>query len=287
MGKTGGFTVESLKHRVLPTEDAYKTFSLNGRNILAVADGITRDPQAMDYLDLSSRLSQLRFVLGYPHPSPARAVADLFCTQFSSFAGEWGFDLSNVPEFMKGCNYLIGESNKEWITERGDQFDFLQYDYPACVAAGAIELNGQVNFGFIADCGVAILDEKGRLRFVTPNEGPNSKGSIDQDIARRFNTSFVSPLGRRIIRQQYRNNPKNPLSYGALTGQPEANVFIRSGQETLLPGEVLFVFTDGVEDLVRKGDLADIVKSKRFDQLESLCKAQVRSEGTLAYLAKD
>ena len=85
---------------------------------------------------------------------------------------------------------------------------------------------------------------------------------------------------RATVRGQLRNNPQYELGFGALTGQPEAINFGEVSQFNIQPGDVILVYTDGVEPV-----LNEITKHLRaggtLADLEKLCKTRVSSEGTL------
>ena len=82
-------------------------------------------------------------------------------------------------------------------------------------------LNLSVEQAALTGESISVQEGNGR-KFMTPNEGPNSKGSIDADIKSKYKTGFKFPEGRKIIRSEYRNNPIQPLAYGALTGEENA-----------------------------------------------------------------
>jgi hypothetical protein len=283
-----GFTVESFLHKVLPIEDAYR-FSAGKRNIIVTADGITRDPHGLKELDLSNAIVKARFVLGYPKPSPAKQIADSFSDYFCVTAEAYDEQITPVKlgYLMRASNHWLKHLAEEYKRRHNiEDFDYLIHDIPGCVASCAVEEEGKVIWGFIADCGVTIFEEDGKLLFRTPNEGPNSRGSIDQDVLTKYKTAFRYPQGRKIIRREYRNNPSNPLSYGAFTGEVNAGSYIRTGERAIFPGQTLMAYTDGLEDAVYSEEFSRLLKERRFDQLKPFCKSQIRTEGSLVYLAK-
>ena len=70
--------------------------------------------------------------------------------------------------------------------------DYLGSDLAGCTFAGVFEEDGKLYTLFIADSGIAIAGEEGEVRFKTPDEGPNSKGSIDEDIKNQLKFIGVS-----------------------------------------------------------------------------------------------
>jgi len=215
-----------------PKEDSFKYYSGKNRIIVAIADGITRD-----------------LINGkYPNPSPAKKAADIFC---KSFLEKQDFEY---------CNKNIAELNKSL------KVDYLENDFAACVAVGGIIENNKLKYGFITDCGVSIFDEKGKLRFGTENEGPNSKGSIGEDVRKKYNSSFQEDKGRRIIRSKYRNNLSEPLAYGALTGEKVAMNYVRTGEQKVMKGDYIIFYSDGFYPILFSNKFNI---SKEFNKLEN------------------
>lgn len=278
-----GFTVCNWKTKVVrkPQEDFYKMHKIYPQtNILSVADGITRD--CLDGHPVNKSISGLiRTFVAYPRPSPAKEAAKIFCGLTFDYTS-----LDINEELIKSKFRDANQEIKMFNWEVYPSPDYLVNDFAACVASIAIEKNSEVYYGFIADCGVAILDSKGNLRFKTPNEGPNSKGSIDQDIKTKYNTSFSEPRGRKIIRSEYRNNPKNHLAYGALTGEESAMEYVRIGMLPRDHKDYVLVYSDGLEEIIFNGDkdisgpFVDTLKNN-ISQLEKFCEKIVKSEGTL------
>lgn len=265
----------------LPREDCWRFDEIEG--IMGVADGITRDPEGILVLpDKDDFWGNVKAGVKYPRPSQARISADRCLEAIRYYLRKSDcIDEKEIEAAMAFANCEIGV-----INERANPNpDFLFDDYWACVASVAALQGDELVYGFIADCGVAVFDEKGNV-IRTDNEGPNSKGSIDDDVKAKYDTTFKHPEGRKIIRSLYRNNPSNPLAYGALTGQPEAMHYVRTGQFEVKPGSMALVYTDGLENTIFSGKFADKLRQRDFRGLKKLCKAGVKGEGTLVYLVK-
>ncbi|MBU3912874.1 MAG: hypothetical protein KKE50_02155 [Nanoarchaeota archaeon] len=291
-----GFTVKNRRN-LKPVEDAY-AFSGDGKAIV-VADGITRDARRTpvlrfpeNKLDVLGYLGAMRFFASYPKEggNPARLVCSLFASD------EWR---EKTPEYVRkrveDINQAVGRVNETTRrVQKWKEFDYLEHDIPGCVAAGAVEDNGRVSYFYIADCGIAILDRFGYEIFRTKNEGPNSRGSIDKDISEKFGEDFNHPGGRKRIRRDYRNNPENQLSYGALTGEPEAMSYVRTGQVEARDGVFLIGYSDGLEGVIGINGFRKILfeeaARRNFgvmnEKLRRLCQKQVSSEGTLVYMIR-
>jgi len=296
MRTADGFTVKNWKS-IKPVEDAY-AISNDGKTI-AVADKITRDPIRTPVLrfpkhklDILGYLGLTRFFANYPESG--NDVSGLACSLFTTNHWKDG-SCKEVRDEVEQINLAIGRLNEYTkLSNHWKEFDYLEHDIPGCVAAGAVENNGKVSYFYIADCGIAVYDRLGNIKFRTNNEGPNSRGSIDEDVAVKFRTGFSSPKGRRIIRELYRNKPDNMLSYGALTGEKEAMSYVRTGETSVDEGDVLMGYSDGLEDMIEAREfrrlLLEGIGRRDFgvmkERLAKFCKSKVRSEGTLVYMIR-
>jgi hypothetical protein len=275
-----GFTV-CHPLNLKPEEDSYSFGQKHG--LIAVADGITRDPKGMPILPNGRHdvLGMLRFFWNYPKSSPAKVAADTFVRTF----------LQTMLDFKekdsKSIQSAFEEANKSIRILnlcRNIFPDYLEKDYWACVAAGT-SLRQQdhqkvLSYGFIADCGVAVFDENGNLVFKTPNEGPSQEMDKERE---RIYRSFRFPEGRKATRRVYRNNPQTPFAYGALTGENTARGYVRTGEIEFKPDNTVGVFSDGLEHVITSGEFAERIKQKRFGELRGLCRRKVHTEGTLVY----
>ena len=282
-----GFTKENWKAKLarLPVEDAY-LFD-NRENIMVVADGVTRDP-CMYLPKVNSLLGKVRWALKYPRPSPAREAAEI--------SVKAGYSMMNsFPPHNRNpdaAEIALKQMNREIRQYGHKEFafnDYLVNDFPGAVAALACIKEDSVVWGYICDCGVAVIDEKGNTKFRTEDEGPKLKDKgIWQDIRlSRFvkekgkENAWINPSIRKIIRSEYRNNPDSPYSFGVLTGERSAEYFLKTGEEEIEPTDSVLVYTDGLEQVVFSGEFADKIRQKDFKGLEELCQSKVRTEGTL------
>jgi len=288
-----GFIVRSKLRNFLkfPVEDSYK-FNLQKR-IIAVADGVTRDFLDNTLINRSLR-SLIKFLMRlYPDPSPARDASNIFCSGFLTYFNYYNnVNDKTMKRAFERTNNLIQKYNNV----KFNNINYLANDFAGCVASATYEQfqDGQIilNYGFISGCGVAIFDKKGNLKFRTPNEGPNSKGSIEDNLIQRFGLKFSDEEGRKIIRNYYRNNPEEPLSYGVLTGEKSALQYVRVGKEEIIPEDFYCVYSDGVELAIFKdndvnGFFADKLRKYDINGLEKLCKRKIKLEGTLVVAQVD
>jgi len=277
-----GFTVENWKLKVLryPLEDAY---SIN-KGIIAVADGITRDPFP-ELPGKNSPASKLNFFFKYPRPSPARKAADIFCNVFPEA----------ILDFIKKDEYAVRKAFTEandrirsWNLKNIPEIDYVTNDFAGCVAAGAFETKGMLYWGYITDCGAAVFDDKGILKFRTENEGPDRYSEeIKQKDKRLENALWGNPETRKIIRKEYRNKPDEKYAYGALTGEETAMKYVRTGAWELKPTDYLAVYSDGLEKTVFSEEFSEKLKNNDVKGIKKLCKENVQYEGTLVISKKD
>jgi len=286
-----GLNVQNWKDLRWP-EDSYQYDEKKG--LMAVADGITRDPKNLFILPNRNNLAgMMKFFWNYPgsklkfwkrEKSPAKIAADKFCTAFMSAMQT--FDKKDA----RAVRYSFEKANEEikiLNEEHNPEPDYLENDYWGCVAAGCAlrQEEGQkiLSYGFIADCGIAVFNEGNGRKFMTPNEGPNSKGSIDADIKSKYKTGFKFPEGRKIIRSEYRNNPIQPLAYGALTGEENVMRYVRTGEIEIKKRDILIIHTDGLEEIVKSRELSEAIDLGYLNSMRIYCKQNVKSEGTMVY----
>lgn len=296
-----GFTVQHWKKKIafMPVEDAFKFDAEKRIRIMAVADGVTRDP-ALHLPNKKTLVGQLKFALPYPRlRNHARASAKIFC-DFSIGALR---EFSRINETAIKESFCFGNKGiKQYASENVPHVDYLKKDFPGCVAALTSETSdGSLYWGYICDAGVAIFDEKeeGCLKFKTKDDGPTEH---DKDIwpllREKFgeNANWHDPKVRAYERKHFRNNPKAP-SFGVLTGEESAMHYVRAGVTEVSPSDLILVYTDGLEHvlfskavlndglehIVFSKEFADLVKARNWNGIEQLCKQKVESEGTLVY----
>ncbi|MFH1307654.1 MAG: hypothetical protein ABIH72_02275 [archaeon] len=280
-----GFTVQNWKYIIgkMPKEDAFNI--RKNPIILAVADGVTRDP--MTYLPGTSDLiGKIIFAVDYPRPSPASEISEKFCAEFpltmSSFLNQTTSAINTSFNFIN--NKIIKKYNQQAFPKP----DFITKDLAGCVAAGVAVLQNHINWGYICDSGVALFDSHGNLIEKTKSEDPHRLDKIIWEDHIIKGKSWREPEVRARIRSYYRNNPSNPNSYGVLTGQEQAMHYVRTGTYEFKPGQLVIAYTDGVSDIIFEngdiqGTVADMIKARRFKKLRKHCKRNVKHEGTLAY----
>ncbi len=269
-----GFIFENWKLKLLrhPVEDSYK-INKEGK-IISVADGVTRDP--MEYLG-NGLFDKINFTLKYPKPSPAKIASNIFCDTFEKVLENFYIrDEKSVKEAFKEANNEIKKWNKENILS----LDYILNDFAGCVASGISEQRGVISWGYLTDCGIAIFNTKGDLRFRTEDEGPHRLDKIFLLDDKIKGKSWSQPEVRKRIRSHYRNNPDEYYSFGVLTGEESALNYVRTGSEEIAPGDFLFVYTDGMEPIISSGDFSEKLRHNDFYGMSKLCRQNVKTEGS-------
>ncbi|MFH1327035.1 MAG: hypothetical protein ABIH59_02820 [archaeon] len=292
MGK--GFTVRSTEIRLLglPCEDSYHIFPVSNMNI--VADGVHRDCNNGEIVDAS--LKGLLNSFYYPKPSPAEKAAQIFTGNFHhSFFSNYMLledsreDGPDEQTIRKTFETINSKDIREYNEREGFSYPPKDYtiNYPAgCTASVTFENKGLLYWGYIADCGVAIVDDKGNLVFRTKDEGPGKIGDYSCDV-KSLGLSWKDSEGRAFTRKNFRNNPSEPRAVGILNGMPEAMHYVRTGVQEINSKDYLLVYTDGLGEIIFgndgdiNGEVADKLKQKDFRGLERLCKKKIKKEGTL------
>ncbi|MFA6504079.1 MAG: hypothetical protein WCT54_04050 [Patescibacteria group bacterium] len=237
---------------LMPPEDAM----MYRDGAIAVGDGITRD--ASRDMDFKKRSIE-ELLKTYPNPSGARFAADLFCEAFTE-PGSKNPDPSEIKKRFINANARIAKLNSKSIK----RVDYLVNDFYGCAAAGVLISDGKLFWGVIADCGVIIYSKTGKTKFQSPNSMATfEKYTADGKITFKWETEE----GRRLVRSQYRNNPTQTIdgvcvSYGALTGEKTAEPFICTGVQTIGKVDLIIVYSDGFEPLVKRPDFFKTVYNK-------------------------
>ncbi|HEY3266117.1 MAG TPA: protein phosphatase 2C domain-containing protein [Armatimonadota bacterium] len=207
-----------------PREDALGWDDEGG--VIAATDGVTRDWEAIR-----------QGLRPYPDPSPATDAADAAAAALvEALSGGAAF-----PNAFAIANAAVAEVNARWDIPR--RCDYLEHDFAGAVAA-AVRLEGRsLQVGWIGDCGVAVIRD-GALLYLTRDQ-------LDEVNAHlRANPAPFGDDRRVAIRRDLRNRPSHlhkgrPVTYGVLTGEPEALHYVEIATLDLLPGDVVCVHTDG------------------------------------------
>lgn len=230
--KSAAFIFANDRHAA-PREDALAWD--NDLRVFIAADGVTRDWQAIrDGID------------AYPDPSPAAAAADLVAGTALHNA------LQNGPH--SGC-LVTTTPNVRALNERlglWGNCNYLDRDLAGAVAAMAVVDGNDLEMTWIGDCGVAVV-RGGRLAYLT-------RDHLDEVTA--YLAAHPAPFDdhrRTFVRRDLRNRPGfkpdgREVTYGVITGEPEANHYFEADVFRLLPGDVVATHTDGFRPYFERED---------------------------------
>lgn len=289
MAKIIAFTKKNTRFPSLPEEDSFRYFEANNKIVVAVADGITRDPVGVkDYPFDDDKKAVKAALEKYPNPSPAKCAADEFCDSFTKFLkkGVRINKLSLISAF-KFANGKINDLN----AKHNRSVDYLENDFWACVASGGVITNHVLYWGYICDCGICVFDKLGNLRFRTTDCMADVSKHIDSQ-----GKSFGSASWRKMIRYKYRNNPRNIvsgklMSYGALTGECNALEFVKVGQFKPGKGDYVCFYSDGMAEIVYSKEFkSNLIKKKlsclkEFSECVAKKDKRYEKEGTLVLVS--
>jgi len=194
------------------------------RQTIVVADGITRTKRGDG---------------SYPTPSPSGRAAEVFCESVIAQA-------SAIPELshekfetiIRNANAAIADLNQDIFPE----FDFAERDRAGVAAVVGIMDGESMWLASIADCWCVAAkgDETTRLAWEKTSQA---------------RPTYVR-LGEASAREQLRNKPGNPISYGAFTGEAEALHFVEYGKIDVSGYDRLVFATDGLLAIAQEDPLA-------------------------------
>lgn len=211
-----------------PREDALAANT--ERRIFIAADGVTRDWDALQ-----------RGEAPYPNPSPATDAADAVAAAALDALEMTAPSEAALRYALEAANAAARAVNERWKLVENP--DYLERDPAGAVAAVGWAAGNRLLCAWIGDCGIAVV-RNGALAWL-------SRDQLDNVLAHLARHPAVYDDARRVYcRRDLRNRPEagengQPISYGVLTGEPEADAYIETATRDLLPGEVVAVHTDG------------------------------------------
>lgn len=236
------FTKNNPKYKIFnhPQEDSFKFAQSKNETIVAVADGITRDPIGITNFPEKQTNEEIKELSKrYPRPSPAKKAADLFCNSIIKKLKS----PSQIEQAVAYANNQISQLNKKNIAHP----DYLENDFWACVAACGIIHQNFLHYSYICDCGICVFNSQGKLKLITKDDGPTKHDAGIWSSPDLKGKKWSQAQARKIQRSRFRNNPQQKHSYGAFTGEETALHFVRYGRIKLNPSDLVLFFTDGMK----------------------------------------
>lgn len=242
-----------------PVEDSY--ISSDKYPIGIIADGIT-------LLERNPDGSYPVFPDGQSGP---KKISDIFCQKALLFLENQHPHIT--PEIIQKAfqegNIEVAKANQKLLKIKPNQPNYGA-DAFATVAAITCLVNDQLIYGFLTDCGVAVVGKNTRLKFLTPEIWSRIKYPSDkrlQNILRKAKGNY------RHYRNLIRNNPKFIIqgkfySHGAINGQSGAIKYVEVGQKKLGQGDTVVIFTDGFRHYFKHKNFLKILSQDNLDDFQ-------------------
>lgn len=200
-----GHLTENYKH---PQEDYLAV--LDQPTVFVVADGVTLDFEKLD-----------RDGKKYPNPSPAGAVAKIFCESVVKSASNKydNFDEDSVAEIFKEANSEVKKYNQK---------------------IGESDISGNIT-GFYAATGAFVVTKDNKAYWAS--------------ICDSFAAHFDSEMNLKFM------SSGSCIPYAVINGEERMAEHLESGIFDLEIGDRIFVFTDGFEYYVRNSGFLEFFKN--------------------------
>lgn len=226
-----------------PQEDY--TLASQAYPIFVVADGVTLMTCLFDGK-------------AYPDPSPAGEAARIVCETFVRAAEDRyaSFSGSDIPEIFQLVNEAVAVYNAKRGRESGS-VNYWNLDYYSATAAFAVVKDGVLYWGSICDASVILVDPLGAQRFHSPKRQELVESRPAPFIGDDGDPGACAQYRWRELRNKVNNNGKR-VGYGVVTGEPNALLYLASGQEFVQSGEILLLCTDGFEPYTEQADFISL-----------------------------
>lgn len=213
-----------------------------------VADGITRDPIGILNLeDCKGCISKF-----YPRPSGASIAANTVVETLKNAR------TGTLFEVFKRANKKVKEINEKY----NGIYDYLENDYYSTVASAVQIKENLIEYAYIGDCGIILMDKDKTIKFQTEN-------GVKEAI-KHFDTKGIpwsNKEARKWIRKNYRNNKNEKYSYGAFTGEESALLYIKAGILKKEKGDIIILYSDGFYPFLKK-EFFEIVLTKEQSKID-------------------
>lgn len=213
------------QHPGKPRED-WHTHTPDGR-VVIVADGVTRHGHDGPY----------------PDPSPARMAAEAFTEATLNVLCERepaAITSADLPRAAEQGNTAVRRLNGSlgfWETT-----DYWGKDLAGAVAAFFVLQSEKLLYGFLTDCGVAVIAPSSEVLFITEDVLARVRPHLPTiELEGSEQARFVR------VRRDHRNVlPISEATYGVFTGEEHALAYVQYGEFPLSPGVVVCAFSDGL-----------------------------------------
>ena len=243
------------KYNLKPVAEDYYVAK---EDMFCVADGVTRDSIKGEAVPYPKNEEEARdWVKTYPNPSGAYESAKICANQFINYLEE--SDLQNISketilEIIKKVNKDISKINQD------RKIDYLANDYYGCVAVGGYISSNMLYCFSIGDSHIVALDENGDIQFETINNHKSFENYLKNVYSKQNQFDWNNAKDRIMVRRDYRNKPEmkyqgKDISFGALTGETEAEYYIDTYAIDLTNIKYICAYSDGCEPYFREKNI--------------------------------
>ncbi len=192
----------------------------------------------------------------YPSPSPALVASQIFADSIlKKVTCNIGTGILKIQNMIYRANTELKRYNEQ-----------LQHRFPAGTVGIVFSLeHDYFNYGYIGDCYAAII-RGGYYRVFTECQ-----------------TMMVSRHKREYSADEIRfdicNHINHPCGYGVWDGNSNSMDFVKYGTIQIMPGDVIFMFTDGLQSEVLEKSTTELVCSS-LEQLFASTPMEGRDDRT-------
>ncbi len=207
------------------------------KKVLVVADGVSRTKNEQRE---------------YPYPSPALMASKVASEAMGkSLLAHEEVSEDDVRQAFADGNTAVRKLNEElglW-----ENHDYYIRDFAGAVASCAIEKGGEIVYGYIGDCGIAHVSASGEILWHSDDDVAAARPGFPPMEGEPAFAKATTKVKERFVkvRRDFRNNPTaNYKTFGVLTGEDTALAYVKTGQRSYSPGDVLVVYSDGISPFV-------------------------------------
>ena len=243
------------KYNLEPVEEDY--FKVKD-NMFCVADGVTRDSIHGTVVPYPKNKEEVEeWVKVYPNPSGAYEAAKICAESFIEYISEYQSEEMTEDIIMKA----IKKANQDiWEINKDRKIDYLKDDLFCCVAVGGYIVNNTLYCFSIGDCHITLLDKNFDVKFTTNNNHKQFEDYLENVYCKNNLYDWSKPEYRVMVRRDYRNKPEikyngEEVSFGALTGENEAEHYIDVYKVDLNDVEYVCAYSDGCEPIFEQKEI--------------------------------
>lgn len=253
-------------------EPVVEDFFVVENNIFCVADGVTRDSiygTAIPYPKNKEEVEE--WVKIYPNPSGAYEAAKICAESFVKYISKYKSEEINEDIIKKAIKKA---NNDIWEINKNREIDYLKDDLFCCVAVGGYIANNILYCFSIGDCHITLLDENFDVKFSSINNHKQCENYFKNVLRKNNSYKWSDPEYRVMVRRDYRNKPEmkyngEEVSFGALTGEKEAEHYIDVYKVDLSDVKYICAYSDGCEPFFeQKETMKEVVTNPEKIELE-------------------